>query len=48
MNKEGETNRKLYKRLFLPDETKEIRVYGMGADDKFEIKEMQEVLFVYE
>jgi hypothetical protein len=38
VNKEGEANRKLYERLFLPDETKEIRVYGMGADDKFEIK----------
>ena len=38
INKDGEANRKLYERLFLPNETKEIRLYGMGAEDRFEIK----------
>ncbi len=38
INKEGEPNRKLYERLFIPSETREIRLFGLGADDKFEIK----------
>ena len=35
VNKNGETSRKMYERVFLPGETKEVRLYGLGGDDKF-------------
>ena len=35
INKSGETAAKLYERTFLYHETKEIRLFGMGEDDKF-------------
>jgi Omp85 superfamily domain len=35
LNKEGEAGKKLYERKFIEGETKEIRLYGMGGDDKF-------------
>jgi hypothetical protein len=35
ITKEGEQSRKIYERKFDPDVTKEIRLYGMGGDDKF-------------
>lgn len=34
---EGETSTKLYERKFDPAVTKELRIYGMGSDDKFKI-----------
>lgn len=37
INKEAEPTKKLYERKFISGETKEIRLYGMGADDKFMI-----------
>lgn len=36
--KAGERGKKLYDRTFLPNETKEIRLYGLGGDDRFEVK----------
>ncbi len=35
INKSGEVSTTLYSRTFLYGETKEIRLYGMGGDDKF-------------
>lgn len=35
INKEGEESKKLYSRTFRYGETKEIRLYGMGGEDKF-------------
>ncbi len=35
INKEGEESKKLYSRTFRHGETKEIRLYGMGGEDKF-------------
>jgi Omp85 superfamily domain/Calcineurin-like phosphoesterase len=35
LNKEGEAGKPLYERKFISGETKEIRLYGMGGDDKF-------------
>jgi hypothetical protein len=37
INKEGEVSRVLYQRRFLHKETEEIRLYGLGGDDVFEI-----------
>ena len=34
---EGDTSTKLYEREFDPNVTKELRIYGMGSDDKFKI-----------
>ncbi|WP_462254196.1 BamA/TamA family outer membrane protein [Ekhidna sp.] len=36
--KDGETEQVLYERLFKPDETKEIRLYGLDGEDVFEVK----------
>lgn len=38
IKKTGEDGRKLYHRTFHPELTKEIRLYGMGGDDVFELK----------
>lgn len=35
VNKEGDVGKKLYERILVPRVTKEIRLYGMGGDDKF-------------
>jgi hypothetical protein len=35
INKDGEHNKVLYKRVFLAGETREIRLYGRGGDDVF-------------
>lgn len=35
INKSGEAGARLYERTFLYNETKEIRLFGMGEDDKF-------------
>ncbi|MGN6419208.1 MAG: BamA/TamA family outer membrane protein [Pseudobacter sp.] len=35
INKEGEESKKLYSRTFKYGETKEIRLYGLGGEDKF-------------
>lgn len=35
INKEGETSKKIYERTLFPNDTREIRLYGMGGDDKF-------------
>jgi len=35
INKGGDHNKVLYKRTFLADETKEVRLYGRGGDDVF-------------
>ncbi len=35
ITKEGEQSRKMYERKFDPGDTKEIRLYAMGGDDKF-------------
>jgi hypothetical protein len=35
LNKQGEANKQIYEREFDKDETKEIRLYGLGADDQF-------------
>ncbi|MBK5271235.1 MAG: hypothetical protein JJE22_09495, partial [Bacteroidia bacterium] len=35
ITKEGEQSKKMYERKFDPKITKEIRLYGMGGDDKF-------------
>ncbi|MBS1563451.1 MAG: BamA/TamA family outer membrane protein, partial [Bacteroidetes bacterium] len=37
INKQGEKGAKLYERLFLYGETKEIRIFGMGEDDSFQV-----------
>ncbi len=37
INNEGEISTKLYERKFDPSVTKELRIYGMGSDDKFKI-----------
>ena len=36
--KAGAIGRKLYSRTFVSDETKEIRLYGLGGDDRFEVE----------
>lgn len=38
INKEGNTSARLYERNFDPKDTKEIRLYGFGGDDKFLVK----------
>ncbi|MEP7377456.1 MAG: BamA/TamA family outer membrane protein [Chitinophagaceae bacterium] len=38
ISKSGDTDTKLYERLFDPQDTKEIRLYAFGGDDKFTIK----------
>lgn len=38
INKTGEDNKKLYERLFDPADTKELRLYGFGGNDRFVIK----------
>jgi hypothetical protein len=35
LNKQGETGKPIYRREFDKNETKEIRLYGLGADDQF-------------
>lgn len=35
--KDGETKQKLYSRTFKPNETQEVRLYGLGGEDIFEI-----------
>jgi hypothetical protein len=37
-NKEGELRQQMYHRVFRPAETKEIRLYGMGGIDRFDIR----------
>ncbi|HKB44422.1 MAG TPA: BamA/TamA family outer membrane protein, partial [Chitinophagaceae bacterium] len=37
ITREGEQSKKIYERKFAPPVTKEIRLYGMGGDDKFVI-----------
>ena len=37
LDKKGEPGKKLYDRLFKRSETKSIRLYGLGGDDKFKI-----------
>ncbi|MFC6997141.1 metallophosphoesterase [Rufibacter roseus] len=37
INKEGEVSRILYQRRFFKNETEEIRLYGLGGDDIFEV-----------
>ncbi len=37
INKDGEGARQLFERKFIDGETKEIRLYGMGGDDRFYI-----------
>ena len=37
ISKKGALEHKLYDRVFHPDETREIRLYGLNADDVFEI-----------
>ncbi|MCG6187287.1 BamA/TamA family outer membrane protein [Maribellus maritimus] len=36
-DKKGKVKEKLYERTFLPDETKEIRLYGLKDEDEFEL-----------
>jgi hypothetical protein len=38
VSKKGEDGKKLYSRLFKMDETKEVRIYGLGGDDRFVLK----------
>ncbi|MGV3538913.1 MAG: metallophosphoesterase [Rufibacter sp.] len=38
INKEGEVSKVLYRRVFQNKETEEIRLYGQGGDDVFEVK----------
>ena len=38
VNKEGEANKKMYERKFISGQTKELRLYGFGGDDKFTIQ----------
>ncbi|GAB3901385.1 metallophosphoesterase [Larkinella knui] len=35
LKKEGESGEQLYRRVFSADETREVRLYGMGGDDEF-------------
>ncbi|WP_240336886.1 metallophosphoesterase [Rufibacter psychrotolerans] len=37
INKEGEVSKELYRRKFFHKETEEIRLYGLGGDDVFEV-----------
>jgi len=37
INKDGDTSKKLYERVFLSGETKEIRLYGLGGNDQFHV-----------
>jgi hypothetical protein len=41
ISKEGEQSVKMYDRTFYPADTKEIRLYSFGGDDKFDIKGKQ-------
>ena len=36
--KDGEKGRRLWKRRFLPDETKELRLYGMSGEDEYKLR----------
>ena len=38
IKKDNSLGREVYKRTFKPDETKEVRIYGFGGGDKFEVK----------
>lgn len=38
INKNNETDKKIYERTFLVSETKEIRLYGLEGNDRFDIK----------
>lgn len=38
ISKSGDLEQKIYKRTFLPKETKEIRIYGLKGDDSFQFK----------
>ncbi len=38
ITKGGEKSVKMYERTFDPKDTKELRLYGMGGDDQFEVK----------
>lgn len=38
INKEGKKGRLVYKRIFTPDVTKEVRLYGMGGEDVFSVE----------
>lgn len=38
INKEGEQSSKMYERTFDPKDTKELRLYSFGGDDKFVVK----------
>jgi hypothetical protein len=38
ITKEGNQSTKMYERLFDPNDTKELRLYGFGGEDKFHIK----------
>ena len=38
LTKEGDKGKKLYQRTFLPDETSEVRIYGLGGEDLFVVK----------
>jgi hypothetical protein len=38
VNKKGEEGKKLYSRVFKIKETKEVRLYGLGGDDRFVLK----------
>jgi hypothetical protein len=38
INKEGEANKKMFERRFLPGDTKELRLYALGGDDKFVVR----------
>lgn len=35
MNKNGETEQAIYSRTFNPDDTREVRLYGLGGNDRF-------------
>ena len=37
ITKEGEVKKKLYERTFHPDETKQVRLYGLGGSDSFRV-----------
>ncbi|HVV07041.1 MAG TPA: BamA/TamA family outer membrane protein [Puia sp.] len=37
INKDGDTSKKLYERVFLSRETKEVRLYGLGGNDVFRV-----------
>ena len=40
-NKKGEADEMYYDRIFLPNETKEVRIYGLDGDDRFELNGAQ-------